>query len=76
MARAMAMAMAIFFFFFLPEQGVRRHRDVEEQAGDVNALREELGDAMPEVILHNEPFSMAKALIEPGSRMGCWLMWE
>ncbi len=36
----------------------------------LNALREELGDAMPEVILHNEPFSMAKALIEPGSLDG------
>ncbi|MGB9417708.1 MAG: 16S rRNA (cytosine(1402)-N(4))-methyltransferase RsmH, partial [Acidobacteriaceae bacterium] len=36
----------------------------------LDALREELGDAMPEVILHNEPFSMAKALIEPGSLDG------
>jgi 16S rRNA (cytosine1402-N4)-methyltransferase len=36
----------------------------------LDALREELGDAMPEVILHNEPFSMAKALIEPASLDG------
>ncbi len=36
----------------------------------LEALREELGDAMPEVILHNEPFSMAKALIEPASLDG------
>ena len=36
----------------------------------LNALREELGDEMPEVILHNEPFSMAKKLIEPGSLDG------
>ncbi len=36
----------------------------------LDALREELGDAMPEVMLHNEPFSMAKALIEPASLDG------
>jgi 16S rRNA (cytosine1402-N4)-methyltransferase len=36
----------------------------------LNALREELGDAMPEVVLHNEPFSMAKKLIEAGSLDG------
>ena len=30
----------------------------------LNALREELGPEMPEVVLHNEPFSMAKKLIE------------
>src|ERR1700743_3362072 len=36
----------------------------------LDTLGEELGDAMPEVILHNEPFSMAKALIEPGSLDG------
>jgi 16S rRNA (cytosine1402-N4)-methyltransferase len=36
----------------------------------LDALREELGDAMPEVVLHNEPFSMAKALIEPASLDG------
>src|SRR6201996_8135132 len=36
----------------------------------LHALREELGDEMPEVILHNEPFSMAKALIEPVSLDG------
>ncbi|MGA9719830.1 MAG: 16S rRNA (cytosine(1402)-N(4))-methyltransferase RsmH [Acidobacteriaceae bacterium] len=36
----------------------------------LEALREELGDAMPEVVLNNEPFSMAKALIEPASLDG------
>ena len=36
----------------------------------LDALREELGDAMPEVMLHNEPFSMAKPLIEPASLDG------
>src|SRR5438270_5883177 len=36
----------------------------------LNALREELSDAMPEVILHNEPFSMAKRLIEPATLDG------
>src|SRR6201994_4370683 len=36
----------------------------------LNALREELGAEMPEVVLHNEPFSMAKKLIEPESLDG------
>ena len=36
----------------------------------LDALREELGDAMPEVILHSELFSMARALIEPASLDG------
>jgi 16S rRNA (cytosine1402-N4)-methyltransferase len=36
----------------------------------LEALGNELGDAMPEVVLHNEPFSMAKALLEPGSLDG------
>lgn len=36
----------------------------------LEALGEELGDAMPEVILHSEPFSMAKRLIEPASLDG------
>ncbi len=31
------------------------------------ALAEELGDRMPELVLHSEPFSMAKGLLEPGS---------
>jgi 16S rRNA (cytosine1402-N4)-methyltransferase len=33
----------------------------------LQALREELGDRMPELVFHNEPFSMAKGLLEPGS---------
>ena len=33
----------------------------------LDALREELGERMPEVVLHSEPFSMAKALLEPAS---------
>jgi 16S rRNA (cytosine1402-N4)-methyltransferase len=36
----------------------------------LNALREDLGSEMPEVVLHNEPFSMAKKLIEPESLDG------
>ena len=36
----------------------------------LEALREELDDAMPEVTLHNEPFSMAKGLIEAASLDG------
>ncbi|HEY3991005.1 MAG TPA: 16S rRNA (cytosine(1402)-N(4))-methyltransferase RsmH [Acidobacteriaceae bacterium] len=36
----------------------------------LNALREELGDATPEVVLYNEPFSKAKQLIEPASLDG------
>ena len=36
----------------------------------LEALREELGEAMPQVVLHNEPFSMAKGLIEPASLDG------
>ena len=33
----------------------------------LEALREELGDRMPELVLHSEPFSMAKGLLEQGS---------
>jgi 16S rRNA (cytosine1402-N4)-methyltransferase len=36
----------------------------------LNALREELGSGMPEVVLYNEPFSMAKGLLEPASLDG------
>jgi 16S rRNA (cytosine1402-N4)-methyltransferase len=36
----------------------------------LDALREELGPEMPEVVLHGEPFSMAKGLIEPESLDG------
>ena len=36
----------------------------------LNALREELGGEMPEVVLYSEPFSMAKGLLEPASLDG------
>src|SRR3984885_3933149 len=36
----------------------------------LDALREELGNEMPEVVLHSEPFSMAKGLLEPASLDG------
>ena len=36
----------------------------------LNALREELGPEMPELVLYNEPFSMAKGLLEPASLDG------
>src|SRR4051794_8138360 len=36
----------------------------------LNALREELGPEMPEVVLYSEPFSMAKGLLKPASLDG------
>jgi 16S rRNA (cytosine1402-N4)-methyltransferase len=33
----------------------------------LEGLTEELGDRMPELVLHSEPFSMAKGLLEQGS---------
>src|ERR1700761_3203130 len=51
--------------------GFDRDREAMEIATRrLDALREELGNAMPEVVLHSEPFSMAKGLLEPASLDG------
>jgi 16S rRNA (cytosine1402-N4)-methyltransferase len=57
-----------------PERGPGRligfDRDPEAMAiarRRLEALREELGAQMPEIVLHSEPFSQAKGLLEPES---------